>query len=144
MPCAVILLLLLSSFTAQAILVHAHHGHEIHVHSLMVHDLDEWRENSEHQHEEHAHDDRPEGPPQDEDPSTVRVLALPEALPRVRGLSSGVAVSNIAPALTVLATDASAASDRCLRTRSRAPCAHAWHARSPVADILLAGHALLL
>ncbi|MCH8217757.1 MAG: hypothetical protein IH892_13410 [Planctomycetes bacterium] len=136
---AVVSMLLVGSFTAQAILIHDHHGHETHVHRAMVHDLDEWRENSEHHHAEHEHDDRPADPTQDEDPSIVIVLDLPVALPRVQGVSSGVAVSNIAPALTVLATDASATSDGRPPTGIQTSCA-----RSLVADILLAGHALLL
>ena len=140
----VVFMLLVGSFAPQAILIHDHHGHETHVHTLTVHDLDQWRENSEHHHAEHEHDDRPADPTQDEDPSIVIVLDLPVALPRVQGVSSGVAVSNIAPALTVLATDASATSDGRPPTGIQTSCARLWLARSLVADILLAGHALLL
>ena len=140
----VVFMLLVGSFAPQATLIHDHRGHETHVHMLMLHDLDEWQDNLEHKHPEHDHDDQPADPTQDEDQSIVTVLDLSASLPRVHRLSSGAVVSNIVPALTILAIDGSAASDSRPRTRSQTSYARLWHPRSLVADILLAGHALLL
>lgn len=142
--CAVVPVLLVSSLPTQAILIHSHHGHDIHGHTLAIHDLEEWRENSEHQHEEHEHDDQPTDPTEDEDCWIVIVLDLPVAHRDARGASSGVAVSNAAPATTVLAIDTSAASDGRPRTESQTFSAHPWRTRSLVADILSTSHALLL
>ena len=142
--CALVPVLLVSSVTTQAILIHNHHGHETHVHTGTVQDLDEWQGNSEHQHEGHEHNDRPTNPTPDDDQSILIVLDLPLVLPRALGLSSGLAVSNTAPASTILAIDTTAASDDHPRIESRTSPACLWHARSLVADILLTSHALLL
>lgn len=142
--CALVPVLLVSSVTTQAILIHNHYGHETHVHTMTVHDLDGWQGNSEHQHEGHEHNDRPANPTPEEDQSILIVLDLPLVLPRAVGLSSGLAVSNTAPASTILAIDTTAASDDHPRIESRTPPACLWHARSLVADILLTSHALLL
>ena len=141
--CALVPVLLVSSVTTQAILIHSHHGHETHGHTLAIQDLDEWREKSEHQHEEHEHSDQPTDPTEDKDSSIVIVLDLPVALARALGLSAGVVVSNAAPATTSLAIH-TAASDDHPRIESRTSPACLWHARSLVADILLTSHALLL
>lgn len=141
--CALVSVLFASSVTTQAILIHDHHGHETHVHTLTVQDLGEWRENSEHQHAEHEHDDRPADPSEDKDPFIVIVLNLPVALPGGQGVPASVVVSNAAPATTILSIDTAASYGRPC-TGSQTSCVCLWHARSLVADILLAGHALLL
>ena len=137
--CALVPVLLVSSVTTQAILIHNHHGHETHVHAVTVNDLDEWRENSEHQHEEHEHNDRPTDHTPEEDQSILIVLDLPVALPH----SFGLTVSATAPATTILAKDTAALDGR-PRTTTRTSRARPWRARSLVADILLTNHALLL
>ena len=142
--CALVPVLLVSSVTSQAILIHNHYGHETHVHAVAAHDLDAWQENSEHQHEEHEHDDRPADSAPDEDQSILIVLDLPVALPRAMGLSCGLAVSNTAPASKILAIDTTAAANGRPRIDSRTSSARLWRARSLVADILLTSHALLL
>ncbi len=142
--CALVPVLLVSSVTTQAILVHNHHGHETHAHAVTTHDLGEWQENSEHQHEEHEHDDRPADPTEDNDQPILIVLDLPVALARAQGFANGVVVSNTAPASTVLAIDTTAASDGRPRIESRTSSVRLWPARSLVADILLTSHALLL
>ncbi len=142
--CALVPVLLVSSVTTQAILIHDHHGHEIHGHALTIHDLDEWRENSERHHEEHEHGDPPANPSDDEDQSIWIVLDLPVALPGVHGLSRGVVVTSTAPATTMLALDNTAASGRRSPYESGSSCAHVQRARSLVAGILLTSHALLL
>ncbi len=142
--CALVPVLLVSSVTTQAILIHDHHGHEIHGHALTIHDLDEWLENSERQHEEHEHDDRPADPSDDEDQSILMVLDLPVALPGAHGSSRGVVVTSTAPATTMLAVDNTAASGRRSHYKTESSCAHVRRARSLVAGILLTSHALLL
>lgn len=141
--CALVPVLLVSSVTTQAILIHNHHGHETHVHTGTVQDFNEWHGNSEHQHEDHEHNDRPANPTPDDDQSILIVLDLPLVLPRALGLSSGLAVSNTASATTILAIDTTASDGR-PRIESRTSPACLWHARSLVADILLTSHALLL
>ncbi len=137
-------MLLVSSVTTQAILVHDHHGHETHGHVLATHDLDEWQENSEHQHEEHEHDDQPADHTEDENNSMVVVFDLPVALPGPQGFSAGVVVSNTAPTVTLVAFDGAAASSSRPRFKGQTSCAHFLRARSTVADILQTNHALLL
>ena len=85
--------LVLSPLTAQALLIHDHHGHDTHGHTVTLHDLDDLRENSEHQHEKHDHDGLPVDPAEDEGTPILIVLDLPEALPGARTFSAGAAVA---------------------------------------------------
>ena len=132
----------LGQVSAEAILIHDHHGQDLHFHTLTLNDptdpLERWR--CEHEPSRRATD------PLNEDCSTiVIVLELPDALPRVRGLSAGTSVAKgFAPSpVPVAATPDPAA-------RHPSLYAHPWfaapnlHAGSMVAGILLANHALLL
>ena len=138
--------LVLSPLTAQAILIHDHHGHETHSHTLTFHDLDDWWENPEHQHKEHEHGGQPADPPEDDDDPIVIVFGLPDALMRVRGLSAGT-VAVAGPASTPRAITATVDGDTCKNPSlyeclgTRAPNLRAGRI---VASILLSNHALLL
>ncbi len=142
--CAIIPVLLLSSVTSQAILVHDHHGHETHSHIVASHDLDQWEVNSEHQHDDHEHDGQPADPTKDEDNSMVVEFELPVALPGSRVVSTGVVVSNTVPSMILVAISGMVSSKDRPHLESQTSCARIRHARSAVVDILLTNHAILL
>jgi hypothetical protein len=142
--CALVPILLTSSVTTQAILLHDHHGHETHSHALTFHDLYDWHENSEYQHEEHQHGDQPADPTEDEDNSLVIVFELPMALHGLQVVSSRVAVSKTAPTMILVSTNGAVSSANRPRNKGPTSYAHFQRARSTVADILQANHALLL
>jgi hypothetical protein len=137
--------LALSPLTAQAILIHDHHGHETHAHTLTVHDLDDWREDREHQHEGHDHDGRPAHPTEGEGESILIVLDLPEALPGGRVLSNGATViagaavtpSNYAIAIVMPHGQRASVGGSQL-------FAHPVRAHGSFRSILLTNHALLI
>ena len=89
--------LVLSPLTAQAILIHDHHGHETHAHAISVHELDELEGNSEHRHEEHEHDAPAVDSAESEGASLVIVLDLPEGLARTRVAADNSTTSTGAP-----------------------------------------------
>ena len=137
--------LVLSPLTAQAILIHDHHGHDTHSHALSVHELNEVQRNTEHQHEEHEHDGPAVDSADGEGSSLVILLNLPEGLARGRdssGSGAAVAGSPSAPPTNVVAI-ATQQSDRSYAARpsSLAPrvCA-----RGLLEGILLTSNALLL
>ena len=135
----------LSPLGAEAILIHHHHGHDVHSHSLTFHDLEVWQRNSEHQHEEHKHDGQQPDSPTDDSGALLIMVQLPEALLRVRGLSTGnIVVSNPAsqPRAIATAADVATSNPSCHeRLRLLAPNPRAC---SAVAGILLSNHALLI
>lgn len=136
---------ILGPLSANAILIHDHHGHDLHTHGIAVHEVDDWSTNPEHGHEDHEHDGVPEEDPSADDSGpVVIVLELPDTLLRVRGLSAGHGVgTRLArlPLAVAIAPDPAAIS--CC---PNAPWSGAHHPRSRtmVAGILLANHALLL
>ena len=137
--------LVLSPLTAQALLIHDHHGHDTHGHTVTLCDLHDVRENSEHQHEKHDHEGQPVDPAEDDDKSILIVLDIPEALPGSRTFSAGATVATgIGAALRTLAIN------NCLKEDGRPPVesqqtlANIPRARSLVTGILLTSHALLL
>ena len=137
--------LVMSPLTAQALLIHDHHGHDTHGHTVTLCDLDDLRENSEHQHEKHDHDGLPVDPTEDEGTSILIVLNLPEALPGTRTSSAGTAVATgIGTPLRTLAINTCMVEDgqpplENPRTLAQIPRAHGL-----VTGILLTSHALLL
>ncbi|UCC28802.1 MAG: hypothetical protein JSU86_11435 [Phycisphaerales bacterium] len=135
----------LSPLGAEAILIHHHHGHDIHSHSLTFNDLDVWQRDAEHRHEEHEHDGQQPDSPTDDSGTLLIMVQLPEALLRVRGLSTGnVAVSNptLQPRAIATIVDADTSNPSCYeRLRLLAPNPRACGA---VAGILLSSHALLI
>jgi hypothetical protein len=137
--------LVLNSLTAQAILIHDHHGHDTHSHALSVHELDELERNPEHQHEEHEHDAPAVDLADAEGSSLVIVLDLPEGLARSRVLSSnGTAVAGrpFAPSTNVVAIVTQQPDRSCTeRPSSSVPPVRA---RGLLEGILLTSHALLL
>lgn len=137
--------LVLSSLSAQAVLIHDHHGHDTHSHTLGVHELDEVQRNPEHQHEEHEHD----GPTVDsagsDGSSLVILMDLPEGLARGRFSSSSATAgagnstarpTNVVEFVTHHSNGAYAA-----RACRLAP---PLRAHSLLEGILLTSHALLL
>ncbi len=143
--------LVLSPLTAQAILIHDHHGHDTHSHTLSIHELDNLQGDPEHQHDEHEHEhehehDGPAVDPADvEGSSLVILLDLPEGLAHGRGAStSGTAVagSPSAPSTNAVAI-VTQQPDRSYAARpsSTAPPVRA---RGSLEGILLTSHALLL
>jgi hypothetical protein len=136
---------MLSPLTAQAILIHDHHGHDTHSHALSVHELDELRSNPEHQHEEHEHDGLPVDPAEDEGTPIVIVVDLPEALRGARTSSAGAAVATgIGAALRTLTINSCVVEDSRHPVESQQTLANIPRARSLVTGILLTNHALLL
>ena len=89
--------LVLSPLSAQAILIHDHHGHETHAHAISVYELDELEGNPEHQHEEHEHDSPAVDCSEGEDSSLVIVLDLPEGLARTRAAANNSTTATGAP-----------------------------------------------
>jgi len=142
---AVVPALLLNSLTAQAILIHDHHGHDTHSHAISVHELDELKRNPEHQHEEHEHDAPAADLADAEGSALVIVLDLPEGLARSRVFSSsGTAVSGrpLAPSTNVVALVTQQSDRSCTaRPSSSAPTVRACDL---LEGILLTSHALLL
>jgi hypothetical protein len=137
--------LILSPLTAQAIVIHNHHGHETHAHTLTYHDLDDCRENPEHQHEEHEHDRKPTDPAEDESGSILVLLGLPPALARARGLAIGAVVSTgMAATARALTVSNNTGEDGRSLVESRGSPAPPGRAHRLVASILLTSHALLL
>ena len=137
--------LVLSPLTAQAILIHDHHGHDTHGHTVTLCDLDDLRENSEHQHEEHDHDGLPVDPAEDEGTPILIVLDLPEALPGTRTISGGAAVATgIGAVLRTLAINSRAVEDGRPLVESQQTSADIPRAHGLVTGILLTNHALLL
>ncbi len=137
--------LVLSPLTAQAILIHDHHGHDTHGHTVTLCDLDDFRENSEHQHEKHEHDGQPADPPADDGRMIVIVLDLPEALPSVRGMStSTVVVTGFGPSPSPVAVTTDAAANGPPLYARASSFAPRLRAGSTVVGILLSNHALLL
>ena len=135
----------LSPLGAEAILIHHHHGHDVHSHSLTFHDLDVWQRDWDHRHEEHEHDGQQADLPTDDSGTLLIMVQLPEAMLRVRGLSTGnVPVSNPASQPPAIATtvDPDTSNPSCHeRLRLLAPNPRAC---SAVAGILLSNHALLI
>ena len=142
---SVLLALVLNPLTAQAILIHDHHGHDTHSHTLSVHELDEVQRNTEHQHEEHQHDGPAVDSADSEGSSLVILLDLPEGLARGRVSSSSVAAGAGAPTAppTNVVACATHPSDRAYAAPpwGTAPPART---RSLLEGILLTSHALLL
>ena len=137
--------LVLSPLTAQALLIHDHHGHDTHGHTVALCDLDDLQENSEHQHEEHDHDGLPVDPSEGEGTPILIMLELPEALRGARTCSASAAVAaGIGAALRTLAlnswvVDVVRLPVESQQTLADIPCAHGL-----VTSILLTSHALLL
>ena len=137
--------LVLSPLTAQALLIHDHHGHDTHGHTVTLHDLDDLRENSEHQHENHDHDGLPVDPAEDEGTPILIVLDFPEALPGARTLSGGAAVATgIGAALRTLTVSSWVVEDVPSPVESQQALANIPRAHGMVTGILLTSHALLL
>ncbi len=137
--------LALSPLTAQAILIHDHHGHETHAHTLTVHDLDDWREDREHQHEEHDHDGQPAHPSEDEGESILIVLDLPEALPGGRLLSNGATfIAGAAAAPSTYAIAIATPHGQRASVGGSSLLAHPVRTCGSLRSILLTNHALLL
>jgi len=137
--------LVLSPLTAQALLIHDHHGHDTHGHTVTLCDLDDVREDSEHQHDEHDHDGLQVDPPEDEGTPIVIVLDLPEMLPGARTSSAGMTVATgIGAALRTLATNTCVVDDGRPPVESQQTLANIPRARGLVTGILLSNHALLL
>ena len=137
--------LVLNSLTAQAFLIHDHHGHATPSHAISVHELDELERNPEHQHEEHEHDAPAVDLADAEGSALVIVLDLPEGLARSRVLSSigtTVAGRRPAPSTNVVAI-VTQQSDRSYTTRPSS-IAPPVRARGLLEGILLTSHALLL
>ncbi|UCE58262.1 MAG: hypothetical protein JSU63_12555 [Phycisphaerales bacterium] len=137
--------LVLSPLTAQALVIHNHHGHDTHGHTVALCDLDDLQENSEHQHEKHEHDGVPVEPTEDEDTAIQLVLDLPEGLARSRVLSSSytaVAGGAFAPRTNVVAS-VTQQSDHSYST-FRSSLAPPLRARGLLESILLTNRALLL
>ena len=137
--------LVLNPITAQAILIHDHHGHDTHSHAVGVHELYEIQRNTEHQHEEREHD----GPGVDsagsEGSSLVILLDLPEGLTRGRVSSSSTAAragnptaapTNVVAFVTHQSNRADAAPPSSIAPPART--------RSLLESILLTSHAILL
>ncbi len=136
----------ISPLSTEAILVHYHHGHEVHSHGLTLDELDDWQRDPEHHHEEHEHDRQPADLPEEDGAPIVIVFDLPDALIRVRGLSTGtVAVSG--PTSTPRPITATVVQDTC---KSPSFYNRSWtvapnlRADRIVAGILQSNHALLL
>ena len=137
--------LVLSPLTAQAILIHDHHGHETHTHAISLHELDELEGNSEHQHEEHEHDAPAGDPAEGEGASLVIVLDFPEGLVRTRTAAdnsttaSGAPIASPPTAVAIVTQQ----SDHTYATKPSG-LAPPLRAHSALEGILLTSHALLL
>ena len=134
--------LVLSPITAQAILIHDHDGQDLHFHTITPNGSEDYPKDWSCEQER---DHRAAEPPKESCNTIVLELGLPDALPRVRGLSAGNVVGTYLarlPLPVAIAPDP-AASTPC-------PNARPWSAtldlrpHSMVAGILLANHALLL
>ena len=137
--------LVMSPLTAQAILIHDHHGHDTHGHTVTLYDLDDLRENLEHQHEKHEHDGLPVDPPEDEGTPILIVRSLSEALRGARTTSAGTAVAaGIGTALRTLAVNSCVVDDGRPPGESQQTSANIPRAPSLIRGILLTSHALLL
>lgn len=136
--------LVLSPLSAQAILIHDHHGHDTHGHTVTLCELDDLLENSEHQHEKHDHG-LPLDPAEDEGTSILIVLDLPEALPGARTSAAGAVVATgIGAALRTLTINSCVMEDGRPPVESRQTLANIPRALGLVTGILLTSHALLL
>ena len=137
--------LVLSPLTAQAILIHDHHGHETHAHALSVYELDELEGNPEHRHDEHEHDSPAVDCSDGEDSSLVIVLDLPEGLARTRTAANNSTAATGAPIASPPTAVAivTQQSDHAYAPKPSglAPPLRAHSARE---GILLTSHALLL
>lgn len=137
--------LVLSPLTAQALLIHDHHGHDTHGHTVPLYDLDALREHSEHQHEKHEHDGLPVDAAEDQDTPILIVVDLPEALPGPRTFSAGAAVAGgIGAALRTLAIHSCVVADGRPLVQGQQTLADIPRAHGLVTGILLTSHALLL
>ncbi len=137
--------LVLSPLTAQAILIHDHHGHDTHGHTVTLCDLEDVRENSEHKHEEHEHDRLPANPAEEEDTVIVIMLDSPEALPGARTSSGGAAVATgIGAAVRTLSISSCVTADVRPPLESQTTVACIPRAHGLVTGLLLTSHALLL
>ena len=137
--------LVLSPLTAQALLIHDHHGHDTHGHTVTLCDLDDFRESSEHQHQKHDHDGLPVDPAEDEDASILIVLDIPEALPGARTFSADAAVAaGIGAALRTLTINSCMVDDGRPPVESQQTSANIPRAHGLITSILLTNHALLL
>ncbi len=137
---------ILGPLSANAILIHDHHGHDLHTHGIAVHEVDDWQTNSEHGHEDHEHDGAPqEDSSADDGDPVVIVLELPDTLLRVRGLSAshlvGTRLARL-PLPVAIAPDP-AAIRCCADARPWSGAPHPG-SHTMVAGLLLANHALLL
>ncbi|MHC4695704.1 MAG: hypothetical protein ACYTFA_03060 [Planctomycetota bacterium] len=136
----------ISPLSTEAILVHYHHGHDVHSHGLTLDELDTWQRDPEHHHEEHEHDGRPVDLPEEDGSPIVIVFDLPDALIRVRGLSTGTFTVS-GPVSTPRPITATVVGDTC---KSPSFCGRPWtvapnlRADRIVAGILQSNHALLL
>jgi len=139
--------LVLSPLTAQAILIHDHHGHETHAHAISVHELDEVDGNPEHRHEEHEHDGSAVDYSDSDEPPLVILLDLPEGLAGSRAASSGGTSIGSIPVARMASTNAVAiVAQQCERSYGARPSGTAppLRARGSLEGILLTSHALLL
>ena len=137
--------LVLSPLTAQAILIHDHHGHETHAHAISMHELDELEGNPEHRHEEHEHDAPAVDSAESEGASLVIVLDLPEGLARTRVAANNSTTATgapIAPAPNAVAIVTKQSDHAYAPKPSR--LAPPLRARGSLEGILLTIHALLL
>ena len=134
--------MVLSPLSAEAILIHDHHGHDFHLLTVTLNDskdyLGSW-------HCEHEADRQAAELPKEDCNTIVIVFDLPDALMRVRGLLTGtVAVTGLASTpRAVAAIVGGDTGDPSLYTRpwTLAPNPRAGRI---VASILLSNHALLL
>ncbi len=142
---ALIPAVVLGTVSVEAMLIHDHHGHDLHVHDLPLDGLSDWRHGQEHDHDDRDHDRLPEQLPDDDGTNLVIVLELPDAILRVRGLSTGdVGGTRIARSLPLVAMDA-VPTEGTPNWRPRpGSAAPDLRADRTVAGILLTSHALLL
>jgi hypothetical protein len=148
---AILPAVLLGTVSVEAILIHDHHGQDLHFHTITLDDpadrLESWH--CEHEPDRHASDPPPNrqasDPPKENCRTIMIVLELPDALPRVRGLSTRTVVTTGSARFLVHAAVSpdSAASGPSLYARSWS-AAPDLRAGSGVAGILLTNHALLL
>ncbi len=137
--------LVLSPLTAQALVIHDHHGHDTHGHTVALCDLEDLQENSEHQHEQHDHEGLSAGPAEDEGTAIQIVLDLPEMLPGTRTSTAGAAVgAGIGTAVRTLTIASCVTDDGRSPVESQQTSANIPRARGLVTGILLTSHALLL
>ena len=137
--------LVLSPLTAQAILIHDHHGHDTHTHAIGIHELHALQRNPEHQHEEREHDGPGVDSADGKNSSLVILLDLPEGLAhrRVSSMSgTAVAGSFSAPSANAVAI----VTLQSYRPYAALPSSSAPPVRAygSLESILLTSHALLL